>query len=290
MLIKLSSALQSVIIGLFVVVSSACSPVNLLNSMIPSEGYNIKADIAYGDLDRQQLDIYIPKSNSEKPLPVVLFYYGGGWDSGAKENYLFVAEAFTSKNYITVIPDYRVFPEVTFPEFMLDPVSAGKWVKQHIASYGGDPENIFVVGHSAGAHIGMMLNLNKDYLASVDLKPNQFRAYLGLAGPYDFLPLQSKRLKEIFGPEETRWKSQPINFVTGENQPTLLMVGLKDGTVWPRNTINLANAISEKNGQVEVLKYPNYGHVDMVAKLAKPFRADSRLLTDMVQFMQSHQQ
>jgi len=82
----------------------------------------------------------------------------------------------------------------------------------------------------------------------------------------------------------------PINFVTGENQPTLLMVGLKDGTVWPRNTINLANTISEKNGQVEVLKYPNYGHVDMVAKLAKPFRADSRLLTDMVEFMQSHQQ
>lgn len=290
MKINLNASLQTVLIGLFAVACSACSPVNLLNTFIPTENYSIKEDVAYGDLDRQKLDVYIPKINSDKPLPVVLFYYGGGWDSGHKENYLFVAEAFTSKGFLTVIPDYRVFPNVKFPDFMLDPVSAGQWVKQHVASYGGDPDNIFVIGHSAGAHIGMMMNLNKDYLATADLKPAQFRAFIGLAGPYDFLPLQSKRLKDIFGPEEIRWKSQPINFVTGENQPTLLMVGLKDGTVWPRNTFNLADAITEKKGQVEVLKYPTYGHVDMVVKLAKPFRGDSSLLNDMVQFMQAYQQ
>lgn len=288
--VRLHPALKTVLIGLFAVVSTACSPVNLLNSFIPTDEYDIKENIAYGKLDRQKLDVYIPKINNERPLPVVLFYYGGGWDSGEKENYLFVAEAFTSKGFLTVIPDYRVFPDVRFPDFMRDPVSAGQWVKEHVASYGGDPDNVFVIGHSAGAHIGMMLNLNKEYLASADLKPEQFRAFVGLAGPYDFLPLQSKRLKDIFGPEAYRWKSQPINFVTGENQPTLLLVGLKDDTVWPKNSINLANAITEKKGQVEVLKYPSYGHVDMVAKLAKPFRGNSRLLDDMVQFMQAHQQ
>lgn len=287
--INFRSTLQRASIGLFAALMSACSPVKILNSIIPTDQYNTKENIAYGKLDRQKLDLYIPKNNEDKPLPVVLFYYGGGWDSGNKDNYLFVAEAFTSKGYLTVIPDYRVFPEVKFPEFMHDPVSAGQWVKQSIAEYGGDPNNIYVVGHSAGAHIGMMLNLNKDYLASVDLKPNQFRAFIGLAGPYDFLPLQSNRLKDIFGPEETRWKSQPINFVTGDNQPTLLLVGLKDDTVWPKNSINLANAIEEKDGQVQVVKYPSYGHVDMVAKLAKPFRGSSTLLDDMVQFMQKTQ-
>jgi acetyl esterase/lipase len=287
--INLRLTLQRIAIGLLAAFFSACSPVKLLNSMIPTDSYSIKENIAYGELNRQKLDIYIPKKKGDKPLPVVLFYYGGGWDSGEKENYLFVAEAFTSKGYLTVIPDYRVFPDVKFPEFMRDPVSAGQWVKQYIASYGGDSDNIFVVGHSAGAHIGMMLNLNKDYLASADLKPDQFRAFIGLAGPYDFLPLQSKRLKDIFGPEETRWQSQPINFVTGDNQPTLLLVGLEDDTVWPKNSINLANAIHVKKGQVKVLKYPSYGHVDMVAKLAKPFRGSSTLLDDMVHFMQLKQ-
>ncbi|MFV1921190.1 MAG: alpha/beta hydrolase [Methylotenera sp.] len=287
--INFRSILQRVSVGLFAALFSACSPVKLLNSIIPTDQYNIKENITYGVLDRQKLDLYIPKNIGDKPLPVVLFYYGGGWDSGNKDSYLFVAEAFTSKGYLTVIPDYRVFPDVKFPEFMHDPVKAGQWVKQSIADYGGDPDNIFVVGHSAGAHIGMMLNLNKDYLASVDLEPNQFRAFIGIAGPYDFLPLQSKRLKDIFGPEETRWQSQPINFVTGENQPTLLLVGLKDDTVWPKNSINLANAIEEKKGQVQVLTYPSYGHVDMVAKLAKPFRGSSTILDDMVQFMQKTQ-
>ncbi|MGJ8619458.1 MAG: alpha/beta hydrolase [Methylophilaceae bacterium] len=288
--VNLKFAIQRISIGILAVLFSACSPVKLLNSIIPTDQYSIKENIAYGELERQKLDLYIPNNKGDKPLPVVLFYYGGGWDSGKKENYLFVAEAFTSKGFLTVIPDYRVFPDVKFPEFMRDPVSAGQWIKESIASYGGDPNNIFVVGHSAGAHIGMMLNLNKDYLASVELKPDQFRAFIGLAGPYDFLPLQSKRLKDIFGPEETRWQSQPINFVTGENQPALLMVGLKDDTVWPKNTINLAKAIKDKNGEVEVLEYPSYSHVDMVAKLAKPFRGNSTLLDDMVQFMQQTQQ
>lgn len=275
------------LVGLFAAISTACSPVNVLNSLVPKDGYLINKDIPYGSLNRQKLDVYIPKNNDNQLLPVVIFLYGGGWDSGQKKDYLFVGEAFSSKGFLTVIPDYRVFPEVTFPDFMVDPANTVAWVNREIKGYGGDPENVFVVGHSAGAHITLMLNLNSDYLDSVNMKPEQLRSFVGIAGPYDFLPLKSKRLNDIFGPESSRWKSQPINYVSGKNQPTLLLVGLKDVTVWPKNTMNLANAIEDKNGKVDVIKYPDYGHVDMIAKIAKPFRGNSNLLNDIVQFMRT---
>lgn len=273
--------------GVAVTVSSACSPVKVLNSLVPANGYTLDANIAYGDLARQKLDIYQPLKG--KNLPVVVFYYGGSWDSGDKADYKFAAEAFTSSGFITVIPDYRVYPDVLFPGFMADPASAAKWVKQNIHQYGGDPKQVFLVGHSAGAHIAVMLGLNAEYLTHVDLAPNDFSGIIGSAGPYDFLPLKSKRLREIFGDETQQLMSQPITFVKGNNPPMLLLVGLKDGTVWPRNTFNLANKIKQAGGAVEVVEFPDYGHIDMAAKLAKPLRGGSGLLSSMVEFMHKHQ-
>lgn len=260
------------------VTTSACSPVKVLNSLIPTNGHSIKSNIAYGTQARQQLDIYIPKHTPAHKLPVVIFFYGGSWESGQKEDYLFAAEAFASRGYLTVVPNYRVYPEVKFPDVMQDPASAAKWVKTNITAYGGDDNQIFLVGHSAGAHLLTMLALNPEYLNQRNLSPTDFAGYVGLAGPYDFLPLTSARLKEIFGPEETQWKSQPIHYANGNNPSMLLLVGLKDGVVWPRNTFNLANKIREQQGSVEVVEFPDYGHIDMVAKLAKPFRGNSRLL------------
>lgn len=280
--------LSSAAIGFAAAVTVACSPVKTLNALVPSNGYLLHADIPYGDLSRQKLDIYQPKQNDGKLLPVILFYYGGGWDSGEKVDYKFAAEAFTSNGFIAVIPDYRIYPEVVFPGFMADPTKAAKWVKEHIQEFGGDPNRVFLAGHSAGAHIAVMLSLNKEYLAKEQLKPSDFRGVIGLAGPYDFLPLKSARLKEIFGPEDQRWKSQPIEFVTGENPSMLLLVGLKDGTVWTHNTFNLAAKIKSKGGTVEVVEFPSYGHIDMAAKLAKPLRGNGELLKPIVEFIRKN--
>jgi acetyl esterase/lipase len=278
-------------IGLASIVTVACTPIETLNTFIPDDGYHLYANIAYGNLSRQKLDVYKPIGhidNNKQKTPVIIFYYGGSWDSGNKSDYKFVAEAFTSKGFLTVVPDYRVYPEVKFPAFMADPAKAAKWVKNNIQDFGGDSGRVFLAGHSAGAHIAVMLSLNGEYLEREHLKPNDFRGTLGLAGPYDFLPLKSDRLKEIFGPEDQRWKSQPIEYVTGNNQPMLLLVGLKDSTVWTRNTFNLAAKIKSKGGEVDVVEFPTYGHIDMAAKLAKPFRGDGCLLTPMVDFINSH--
>jgi acetyl esterase/lipase len=270
--------------------SSACSPVKVLNSLVPEAGYELVSAIEYGANPRQKLDIYLPKNSrtSEAPKKVIIFYYGGNWDSGERADYKFAAEALVSQGYIVVIPDYRVYPEVLFPELMADPVSAAKWVKANIKNYNGDASKVFLAGHSAGAHIAVMMAINAEYLAVASLKPNDFVGIVGLAGPYDFLPLKSDRLKTIFGHEAAQWKSQPINFVDGKNPPLLLAVGMKDGTVWPRNSINLAKKIKENNGQVEVVEFANYGHVDMVAKLAKPLRGNGELLKPIAAFIDKH--
>lgn len=274
--------------GLFGMLVTACRPVTLLNAVVPKRQMQILRDIPFGVLSRQKLDIYQPRSLSNDSCPVVLFFYGGSWDSGSKQDYLFVAEALTSQGYLVVIPDYRHFPEVKFPQLMQDPALAFQWVKEHIANYHGDPQRVFMMGHSAGAHLAVMLSLNAEYLAAVGLQPNAIAGAVGLAGAYDFLPLSSNRLRAIFAPAEQEWISQPINFVNGHNPPLLLLTGTADRTVWPKNSINLAHAVETKGGQVQLMTYQGYDHVDIIAKLAKPLRGDQRLLQDVVNWLRLH--
>ena len=294
---QILNKLYKPLLGLIMLASTACSPIKVLNAIVSDSTYQLKADIAFGALPRQKLDIYIPntsvnnsQSNVEtsKPLTkVIIFFYGGNWDSGEKENYKFVAQSLASAGHIVVIPNYRVYPEVLFPELMIDPALIAKWVKTNIHQYGGDANQVFLGGHSAGAHIAVMLAVNPEYLASVSLKPSDFVGVIGLAGPYDFLPLSSDRLKTIFGNKEQQWKSQPISFADGKNPPLLLAVGLKDGTVWPRNSYNLAKKINANNGKVKVVEFAEYGHIDMVAKLAKLLRGNGELLKSVTDFIEN---
>lgn len=266
---------------------TGCSPIKTLNALVPDDGYQLASGLTYGDLPRQQLDVYRPLARAGGTAPVVVFFYGGGWEAGRRQDYKFVAEALTSRGMVVVIPDYRVYPEVVFPEFIHDAAKAVSWAKAHAAEYGGDPERLFLAGHSAGAHIAAMLALDARYLAAENMKPAALQGMIGLAGPYDFLPLTSQRLRQIFGAEAQWPQSQPINFVQGDNPPMLLLVGEKDGTVWPRNSYNLAQKIRAAQGRAEVVRYPDWGHVDMVAKLARPLRGDGALLDRIASFIAS---
>ena len=280
--------LKSIFGGLSAMLLTACSPVNLLNAMVPSHGFVVQRDIAYGELARQRLDIYQPTQRSGDKNPVIVFFYGGGWEGGEKKDYKFVGEALSSHGLTVVIADYRVYPEVVFPDFIDDAAAAVAWTKANINSFGADPDQLFIAGHSAGAHIASMLVLNDEYLKKYALTPDDVKGMVGLAGPYDFLPFKSDTLKTIFGPEDLRWQSQPINFVQGDNPPMLLMVGERDLTVWPRNSIRLAEKIAATGGEVELQKFPDYGHVAMVAKLAKPLRGDGAILQPILAFIDQH--
>lgn len=256
---------------------SGCSLIDTFNALVPTSGFRKTADIAYSDggreMPRRRLDMYVPADPAPSGgRPVVLFFYGGSWDSGKKEEYLFVAEALTSQGWIAVIPDYRIYPEVLFPEFLDDAALAARWTRDNIAQHGGDPSRIFAMGHSAGAHIAAMLTYDAKQLAKAGMHPRELAGFIGLAGPYDFLPLKSERLKVIFGPEEARSRSQPINFVTGDAPPALLLHGDTDTIVGPHNSANLARRIRERGGRVNHIRYPELGHREIVMNLAALFR------------------
>ncbi|MBL8517900.1 MAG: alpha/beta hydrolase [Betaproteobacteria bacterium] len=284
---RLARALSPVIGA---VLLAGCSVLETFNALVPTEQLVRKTAIAYGqpadDHPRRKLDIYVPTAPAPAGgRPVVVFFYGGSWDSGRREDYLFVAEALTSQGWIAVLPDYRLYPEVLFPDFLDDAALAMRWTRDNIAQHGGDTKRIFAMGHSAGAHIAAMLTYDAQHLARVGMRPTELAGFVGLAGPYDFLPLKSERLKIIFGPEAGRARSQPINFVTGDAPPALLLHGDADTIVGPHNSANLARRITERGGRVRHLTYPGLGHREIVVNLAALFRAGKPELPAIANFI-----
>ncbi|UCH47325.1 MAG: alpha/beta hydrolase [Betaproteobacteria bacterium] len=241
-----------------------CSPFVYLNAFSPEEEAREEIDIAYGTLPRQRLDVYVPATPPGGPAPVVVFFYGGAWDSGKKANYRFVGRTMAARGFVVVIPDYRVYPEVVFPGFIEDAAAAVAWTFDGIPRYGGDTSRVFLMGHSAGAHIAAMVALNGGYLEVEGHSPDQLAGWIGLSGPYDFLPLKSRRLKEIFGDPAPR-TTQPVEFVTPVAPPALLVTGDADTRVIPRNTHRLEARLLEAGVPVRKIVYPDIGHGRTVA-------------------------
>lgn len=264
-------------------VAAACAPVRAFDTVMPKDSGSSKiaSDIAYGEGPRRKLDIYAPVGSEARPLPVIVFIYGGSWASGTREGYHFAARALSAAGFVTFVPDYRLVPEVHFPGFVQDCAAAVRWARTHAARYGGDPDRIVLVGHSAGAYNAAMLALDPEYLGA---DRAAIRGFAGLAGPYDFLPFNGKIVKDTFGkwprPEET----QPIHYADRSAPPMLLLHGAEDDTVWPKNSINLDARLRAAGVNSQLKVYPDLGHVGIVTALAKPFRNDVPVLADIVAF------
>ena len=111
--------LFTLIIACGVLFSSACSPLIFADPLSPYDGYKLEPDVAYGIHRRQKLDIYEPLIEENKEI-IIMFIYGGSWRSGERSNYRFIAQRFVSQGYTTIVPDYRLYPEVQFPAFVDD--------------------------------------------------------------------------------------------------------------------------------------------------------------------------
>jgi acetyl esterase/lipase len=252
---------------------TGCTSLQLLNATVSHRGYVRTTDISYGADPRQKLDVYLPKKMMP-PAKVVIFFYGGSWRGGSKTDYRFVAQALTSRGFIVVLPDYRVYPQVIFPAFVEDGAAAVRWVRDNISTYGGDTNHLHLMGHSAGSHIAALLTLDASYLKAVGLKRNVIRATATLSGPYDFTPHPLDRPVFGMGTNETAINSniEPITFVDGKEPPMLLVQGLRDNIVAPSNAVSLAARIRETGGEVEYIAYPKRGHAAVVMALAWPYQ------------------
>jgi acetyl esterase/lipase len=264
---------------------SGCSPFQVFNAVNPVDGGSAPVGTAeFGPDPRHRLDVYAPVSASPgAALPVVVFFYGGGWESGSRAEYAFVGRALAAAGFVTVVPDYRLYPQVRFPAFLEDGAAAIRWVSDNIARHGGDPRRIVLAGHSAGAYNAAMLALDTRYLRRAGVDPAIVRALAGLSGPYDFLPLDDPTSIQVFGPERDLAATQPVSFA--RPLPAFLATGDGDTRVRPRNTASLAARLRAAGARVEERIYPGLDHTDTLLALSVLFRDKAPVLRDMTAFL-----
>ena len=282
----LTRVLRLACVGLMGWLLSACSPVGILNGLTPGGSFDKSADIAYGSDPRQKLDVYRPKQPAPG-APVVVFFYGGSWNSGSRSDYLFVGEALASRGITTVIADYRLYPQVRYPLFLEDGAQAVAWTYQQIARYGGNPQRLYLMGHSAGAYNAAMLALDPLWLAAVGMGPSNVRGWIGLAGPYDFLPIKDKEVRPVFFYPDSPPESQPINHVSRRAPATLLLASRDDTLVNPtRNTGGLAEKLREAQVPVAEAYFTRTSHASLVAAMARPLRWLAPVLDQVSAFVE----
>lgn len=268
----------------------ACSPLNAINALSSSSASSVTPDLPYGPLPRQKLDVYVPKSHAGLS-PVVVFFYGGNWSTGERADYAFVGHALASRGYVAVIADYRLYPEAHYPEILQDTARAVAWTALEVRRYGGDPARMFVMGHSAGAYNAAMVALDASLLSRHGMHPQDLRGWIGLAGPYDFLPIENPDAKPVFFFPDTPVSSQPINHVTAGAPPALLIAPQRghDKLVDPqRNTGGLAAALRAQGRPVTEQYLDGVSHATLVASLASPLRVLAPTLDHISAFIDAN--
>jgi acetyl esterase/lipase len=266
---------------------AGCARLGFLAANVPAVfgSYKRHANIAYGTDPQHRLDVYVPDQGADVPRAVVVFWHGGRWRFGDKADYRFVGAALADAGYVAVVANYRHYPQVKMPGFMDDAARAALWAAAHAGEFGGDRQRLYLMGHSAGAHLAALVTLNTDYFAAAGQPAPHIAGVIGLSGPYDFLPLLEADVQDMFGPPEIYAQSQPINFVRADAPPMLLVHGLEDDTAKPKNSRNLATALSALGAPVTLKLYPKVSHADTVAALTTLLRGRAPTLADITSFI-----
>lgn len=264
---------------------AACSPLAALNALGPRDrgARRVATGLAYGDDPRQRLDLYAPTATPARPWPVLVFFYGGGWDSGRRDHYGWAAQALAAQGFVVAAPDYRLVPTVRFPGFIEDAAAAVAHMGRIASRYGGDPGRLGVLGHSAGAHLAMMIALDRRYMAAVGA-PGLIRAAAGLAGPYDFLPLDAPASIRAFGRAPDPTLTQPVAFVRADAPPLWLGHGTGDTVVHAEDSLILCERMRAAGGRCEARLYPGLDHADLVSTLSPLFRDRAPVLAEVTAF------
>jgi acetyl esterase/lipase len=260
----------------------------IFNALMPKdEGSRLlQSDVSFGPDPRQKLDLYAP-TEGKGPWPVIVFIYGGSWNSGDKEPYAFVGRALAAQGFLVAVPNYRLYPKSPFPSFVQDTAMALDWATRHTSEFGGDQTNVFATGHSAGAYNLALAVLDKSYLAALGTNLEALRGVVTLSGPFDFLPLDTKVSIETFGAVPDLATTQPVNYVRADVPPLLILHGEADTTVRPRNGHSLFDKMKAAGADVSLKIYSGVGHVGMITAFARPLRGTVPSLEDTVAFFKA---
>jgi acetyl esterase/lipase len=280
---------RTLVTSMAALIAAGCSRAAFLAANVPAMfgAYTRHTDVRYaaGAGAAHLLDVYVADKPPHGPRPLVVFWYGGRWTDGDKSDYKFVGAALAGLGYVAMLPNYRHYPDVKMAGFMADAAEAVQWAVAHAAEYGADPSRLFLMGHSAGAHIAALLALDTSYLRATGGPVPAIAGVISLSGPLDFLPLTDDDTKDMFGPPGRYPQSQPIHFVREGAPPMLLIHGAADTTVLPKNSINMAAALRAKGDRVTLKIYPKLKHADTVAAMSVPARGRAPTLADIAAFV-----
>jgi acetyl esterase/lipase len=261
-----------------------------LNTTDEHKGIDVERHIVFDAQHHLALDVYRPIH--AKDAPIVVFFYGGDWMRGKRQWYRFTGAALAARGVIVVIPDYRKYPSVKMDGFMQDAARAVGWAHAHAGQIGGEPQDIFVMGHSAGGQIAALLATDPSWLETQDMQPRDLAGFIGLAGVYDFVPIAAKEKDMIgmFGKTATEQRrAQPVSFVHGAEPPMLLLHGTADHEVDPSNSKSLARAMLAQHEDVTLKLYPGIGHSGLLFSLSRPLREHAPVLDDVLAFIHTHE-
>jgi acetyl esterase/lipase len=261
------------------------SPSWMLEACMPHPPLTLHDGVPYGSHPRQRLDLYLPPPR-RRAHRLVVFLYGGGWDAGARGTYRFLAQAMVACGFAVAVPDYRIYPEARFPDFLHDSAAAVGWLQRHATDYGFDGSRMALMGHSAGAYNAAAVALDPSYLEQAGVPPELVGGVVGLAGPYALNPLEYQETREIFAPSRSDpSRAHVVRLVRPHAPPMLLAHGGIDRRVLPINSLRLAEAMRAAGNDVRLRLYPRHGHVGLLLALANPFRWLFRALDDTVEFL-----
>jgi acetyl esterase/lipase len=271
------------LVGLFALLLGACASPQMANRMAADSGYKLVENQPYERSRGLDLDVYYPPQAAG--APVVVFFHGGRWTLGNKAEFRFVGQALASRGFVAVIPNVRQYPKVRFPDFVDDAAHAVRWARENARGYGGDPDQLFVMGHSSGAHIAALLALNPEYLKAAGGDREQLRGMIGLAGASDFMPITAPDLRDLFGPVDRFRYAQPVFYVDGQNPPLLLMHGRNDKVIPVKNTESLAQQVAKSGGAVETVLYDSLSHAMILNSMASYLRGRADVLDNIEEFV-----
>lgn len=261
--------------------AGACSSVSTFNRLTPRDGgVRLVGDgLSYGEGPRRTIDVHAPRE-AAPGAPLVMFFYGGSWSWGRRQDYRWLGAALAAQGFVTAIPDYRLVPEVRFPDFVVDCANAVAWARKNAERFGADPARTVLIGHSAGAYNALMLALDRKYLGEA-----QVQGAVGLAGPYDFYPFDVEATISAFGRFPDPQATQPVTFVRADAPPTLLISGDADDVVRPRNSVTLRDRLIAAGARSDMRLYPGLGHAGILLALSRPLRGRAPALDDVAAFV-----
>lgn len=258
-----------------------------INATQSAQGVVTHPGLVYDADHHLALDVYAPAHADG--APVVVYFFGGDWQHGKRQWNRWLGEALARDGVVAVVPDYRLWPAVAMPGFLSDAAHVVRWVRDHVAMFGGDPHSLFLMGHSSGGQVAAMLATDARWLGAVGMRPQDLAGWVGVAGAYDFLPIDDDAdYVGMFGrTHASQEASQPVNFVDGDEPPALLLQGEEDTEVYPSEAVAMQARYQDHGEAVELHLYPGVGHEGLLFAFG-PLSRRASVLPDTLTFIRRH--